>query len=178
MMTFLLRTALILIVMSFLLIAALANTKSAPKEDAEIIFYKRGKKTVLSQQSPYFKELRQKCEEFLSSSTDALRDFISEEKVSAIKKNESALEVVYKRPKEIEIPFFGIKRKADHLLIPLTGGYADIEEGLRAGVFFYGPGYGPDYLGPYWAPRGVIEIKAILQKMGINIDAETLDQKD
>ena len=57
----------------------------------------------------------------------------------------------------------------DHLLIPLTGDHVDKEDTISTQVFFYGPGYGYDYIGPHWSPRDVEEIKQLLVLMGIDI---------
>lgn len=147
------------------------------RHEVKIVVYQQGKKTTLSPQSPHFKKLQQKCEEFLTSATKVMRDYIRKEKVLPIKKKELAVEVIYRRPKEIKIPRFDKARKGNHLLIPLTGNYVDTEDNIGTHVFFYGPGYGPDYTGPYWAERDVEEIEQLLVLMGIEINQEEGKQR-
>ena len=159
-----------IVILGIFIGVGLYKDKYMAKDEVKIIIYKQGKEIPIDPSTPHFKELQEKCEDFLSSADDVFRDYVSEEDVVAVKKNELAIEVVYKRPKEIGIPFFTKKEKADHLLIPLTGKYVSTEKKLRTPIFFYGPGYGPDYMGPYEASKSVAEIINLLKSMGIEID--------
>lgn len=139
------------------------------RQEIKIVVYQQGKKITLSHQAPHFSELQQICEEFLSSATNVMRDFITKEKVLLIKKRELAIEIIYQKSKEVDIPHFNKVLKASHLLIPLTG---DNITDNGTCVFFYGPNYGPDYIGPHWTQRDVMEIRQLLISMGIDIKQE------
>ena len=141
--------------------------KHISKDGIKIVIYKQGKEIPIDPNTPHFKELQEKCEEFFASSTDMMKCFISKEMLSAAKDKESAIEVVYKKAKEINITLYNKKVKADHLLIPLTGPEAKRGEDAYVIIYFYDRTL---HASPHFSPRDVTEIIDLLKLMGIDIN--------
>ncbi len=157
---------IIIVGLSILTGMSIYKDKYMSKDGVKIVLYKQGKEIPIDPNIPRFKELQEKCEEFFASAKRMAKGFISKRLTSAIKAEQIAIEVIYNKPKEIEIGYFKKSVKADHLLIPLKGKYVDTGKNANVMMLFYGKKF---VTSPYSADRDVTEIINLLKLMGIDI---------
>lgn len=69
------------------------------EENNQIIIYQEGKSLELSPESPYFKELQEKCENLFVNADDALDLIVTKETIDEIKET-GGIEILYSDPQE------------------------------------------------------------------------------
>lgn len=146
---------------------AFFKDKYMSEEGVKIVIYKQGKEIPIDPGTLRFKELQEKCEEFFESAKRMAKGFISKKLTGNIKAKQIAIEVIYNKPKEIEISYFKKKVKANHLLIPLKGKYVDTGKNANVMMLFYSEKL---HTSPCSADRDVTEIINLLKSMGIDIE--------
>lgn len=132
--------------------------------DTKIILYHDGQETVLNPDLSGFADLIKTSNNLLITADDMLKLIVDPGLIQKIKKEESAIEIIYAKPVELTSNYDKETIHPDRILIPLSGEFIGNDENPPATIFH---GY-PEYsAGPYRNSKGVKELKRILYDMGM-----------
>ncbi|MDB4349496.1 hypothetical protein OAA99_00920 [Omnitrophica bacterium] len=135
-----------------------ADILYAAKKRSMIIIYNSGRQIKLTSKSGKFYKLRRACEKLLRKADSRLRLDDREKVISSIRQNETAVEVIYSRPKRITIKPFDKKRvRVTRLIIPATGRFAADD----AATIFYWDAE-DEMVDLFVNSKGVAEFKALV----------------
>ena len=133
------------------------------RQDTKIIYYDKGKEIAIGSKLTGYADLIRATENLLVGADDMLRLAVDSELIKKIKKEESAIEVIFPKPIEFTINYNMNIIHPDRILIPLSGEFTGTEENPPATIFH---GY-PEYsAGPYRNSKGLGQLKKILNDMG------------
>jgi len=134
------------------------------RQDTKIFFYDKGKEVTIDSKLTGYAELIRATENLLVGADDMLRLAVDSELIRKIKKQESAIEVIFPIPTEFTINYNKAVIHPDRILIPLFGEFTGADENPPATIFH---GY-PEYsAGPYRNSKGLGQLKKILYDMGV-----------
>lgn len=134
------------------------------KQDTKIIFYDKGGEITIDSKLTGYGYLIRATENLLVNADDMLRLAVDSELIRKIKKQESAIEVIFPIPTEFTINYNKAVIRPDRILIPLSGEFAGTDENPPATIFL---GY-PEYsAGPYTNQQGISELRQIINSMEI-----------
>lgn len=162
-----LRTSYILFISSGLLILLMLMSSFSCREkvkNARIVIYQQGKETVLNPELAGYEDVIKTAENLLITADDLLRLIVDFELIQKIKKEESAIEIIYPEPIELPSSYNREVIHPDRILIPLSGEFVGKEENPPAVIFHGYPEYSS---GPYVNSKGIAELMRILHGMGI-----------
>jgi hypothetical protein len=146
------------------LLAMISYSCKEKHQDIKVIYWHQGQETVLSSNLSEFMNLIKTSENLLLTADDMLKLIVDPELIQKIKKDESAIEIIYSKPVELTSNYNKETIHPDRILIPLSGEFVGKDENPPATIFH---GY-PEYsAGPYRNHKGFGELKKILYHMGI-----------
>lgn len=133
-------------------------------ETVKVIFYHQGKESVVNSEQSGFSDLIKTAEDLLITADDMLKLEVDPELIKAIKKKDSAIEIIFPKPIELTSNYDRQSIHPDRILIPLSGEFVGEEENPAAVIFHGYPSYSS---GPFTNINGIKELKEILQAMEI-----------
>ena len=110
-----------------------ACSANPPAEDSVRVF-RSGRELPLPSERAEVRRLVERCVERLATADNVLRLAVSAETIAGLKRNETALEVVFAEPRTVTLELNGADLRVGRLLVPLTGEFAQ-----GSTVIFYGP---------------------------------------
>lgn len=146
------------------LLAMISYSCKEKHQDVKVIYWHQGQETVLSSNLSGFMDLIKTSEYLLLTADDMLKLIVDPELIQKIKKEESAIEIIYSKPVELTSNYDKDTIHPDRLLIPLSGEFVGGGENPQAVIFHGYPAYSA---GPYTNSEGIGKLKRILLKMGI-----------
>jgi hypothetical protein len=157
---------IICVIMAFVvLFAAVDCLYAARKKKSTIIIYNSGRHFKFTSKDSYFYKMRRRCEDLLRRADGSFEVRFDEKMISSIKKNDTAVEVIYSRPKRIILKFLDRERiRISRLIIPVTGRYA--REDTATIIYWDSESIGPNQL---INSEGVSEVSKLIDSMMMNL---------
>jgi len=142
----------------------LGSSCKEQRQDMKIIYYHGGEEINLDPTLTGFTDLIKTVKNLLISADDMLKLAVDSMLIKKIKKEESAIEIIYPKPVELISDYNHEAIHPDRILIPLSGEFVGKSENPPATIFH---GY-PEYsAGPYRNHKGFGELKKLLYDIGI-----------